>query len=444
MRGGPNILRILVVSFCLAGCGGGGGDPIGTVGEAPLLPTDDAGLPNDDGGNFDPADGVDGRIDPPANPAEPTEPTDPNEPSEPSDPGEPPTDPVPSEPPPSEPPPSEPPPSEPPPSAPPPSEPPPPPPPPPPPSAPPPSGALSVASLGALPAELSGLRWPTRPSTSREVTATNAAQINAEARVSGTRIRVVGAVGGDITINANDVEIIADGATSLGRVTIARGIQRVRVEGGRYTGFFLSYPAQWPGPTYQSSWMIEDVAIENVSVAASDMAFDIRGRRIAIARSRITAGRYSVWCGDTGPMQTEDLILFDNVFNSAGPEATVRFVSVLRSAVVSNTLVNTFKHNYRVHGVSDLNFAADNLLINTGVMLGRMAGDSLGRVWFDDNVFHHTAPDLFNPDTAISRLYARRNTVHDNGHATFYGGAMSAGWDVSSNVMGPYTAPPAY
>src|SRR5690606_4943776 len=233
----------------------------------------------------------------------------------------------------------------------------------------------------------------------REVTVTTAAQASAEAGVAGTRIFIEGARGGDVSVGANDVEIIADDATRLGRLGVGRGVARGRVEGGRWSATPPPRPAQYYPPVeHRPEWMVEDVTVEGVHVIAPDMACESRGRRIAILRSRADAVRYSVWCGDTGPMQSEDVILHENVFVSSGPEATVRLVQVLRSATIGNTLSNTGKHNYRVHGTSDLNYAADNLLVGTGVMLGCMPGVDLNRVWFDDNVFHHYAPDLFNPE----------------------------------------------
>lgn len=308
------------------------------------------------------------------------------------------------------------------------------------------AGAASgVASLGALPSALSGLRWPTAPTTTRTVTATTAAEVQAAAAVPGTRIDVRGAVGGGVLISANDIDIVADGATDLGRVTIARSVRRVRITGGRWAGFLVEIPADFSGgsATYRADWLIEDLWIRDTTVDSPDKAFEIRGRRIAIENNDATAILYSVWCGDTGPtIQNEDIILVGNDFESAGPESTVRLVSVLRSATVDNTFFNPNKHNYRIHGTSDLNYAGRNLLINSGVMLGRMPGDDLGRVWFDDNVMHHNQPDLFNPDAAIDALTATDNVVHSDVRSTFFEGTPGAGWVMTGNVLGPYTPPP--
>ena len=258
----------------------------------------------------------------------------------------------------------------------------------------------------------------------------------------GTRVMANGVTGGALTISQDDVEIVADAATRLGVVTLDRGVHRVRVQGGHYGGFRLSAPVSYyPTHEVRPEWMVEDVWIESVTVDSADMAFELRGRRIAVTHSDVTAARYSVWSGDVDPLQSEDIILYDNVFDSAGPEATVRLVSVLRSVTRENRLVNTFKHNYRIHGLSDLNYASHNVLVNTGTMLGRMPGDTLGTVWFDDNVFHHDAPDLFNPDAAIGRLIARGNTAYTS-HGSFYGGGMSPGWVVSGNTVAPYRPAP--
>lgn len=304
---------------------------------------------------------------------------------------------------------------------------------------------MGPRDLGPLPAELSGLRWPTAPSITREVTVTDGASLTREVGVAGTRVIANGVSGTSVTVTANDVEIVLDSSSRLGQLSFAHGVHRVRVVGGQWSGVRFPIPASWDGggPSYRSDWMAEDISLEGLRVVSGDIAFDVRGRRIAIMDSTAIAERYSVWCGDTGPMQTEDLILFRNDFDSAGPESTVRLVSVLRTATVENRIANTNKHNYRIHGLSDLAYARDNVLVGTGVMLGRMAGDTLDRIWFDDNVFHHVAPDLFNPDGAIGALHARNNLVMTDVWSCFYCGAPPAAWDIRDNVVMPYEPEPA-
>lgn len=307
--------------------------------------------------------------------------------------------------------------------------------------------APNTPDLGPLPSELDSLVWPTRPQVTNEVTATTAEELEAAVSTPGTRVRLRGVEAGEVRVTADDIEIIADESSSLGRLYIAQSVRRVRVEGGRWAGVKIEVPADFTaGKSFHPELMAEDVWLEGMKVVADEgIAYEIRGKRIAIVDSDVTAELYSVWCGDTGHFQTEDLILYGNVFRSKGPESTVRLVSVLRSAAVSNVMSNTYKHNYRVHGVSDLNLAVDNLLVGTGVMLGTMEGDRLGTVWFDDNVMHHDAPDLFNPSpSSIATLFARRNTAYAQQHAVFYEGELPPGWVLAENQVAPYQDPPSY
>lgn len=300
-----------------------------------------------------------------------------------------------------------------------------------------------LAALQPLPAEMAGLRWPEAPRITREVVARSAAELASAVRVAGTRVRVLGAVGGSVGVPSSDVEILSDDATSLGTLSVARGVSRVRVVGGAWTSIQTAIPAQFGSSVqYRDEWMVQDVLIEGVRVRSGDTAFAIRGRRIAIVRSQAWAERYSVWCGDVGPLRSEDIILHQNDLRSAGPEPTVRLVQLLRSATVDNRLSNTFKHNYRVHGTSDLNYAGRNLLVGTGTMLGRMPGDDLGRVWFDDNVLHHDAPDLFNPEASIDALHATGNIAYTNVWSCFFCGGAASAWTIRDNVIRPYRPAP--
>ncbi len=312
------------------------------------------------------------------------------------------------------------------------------------------SGASTGSSrpdLGPLPSAMAGLSWPTAPHTTRQVTATTAEEITAAAATAGTRILAHGATGGDVSVSANDVEIVADGATHLGRLNIERAVARVLVSGGHWGGVTVAIPGEFvPSTVYRPEWMAQDLDFENMTLdSGTESAFEIRGVRIAVVHADVTAGRYSVWCGDTGNFQSEDIIVVDNKLRSAGPEATARFVSVRRSAFVSNQASNTYKHNYRIHGTSDLNYASDNLLVGTGAMFGTMPEDSLGTMWFDDNVFHDSSPDLFNPSTtAIHVVHARRNMAYTDMRAEFFPGPVPAAWDLADNQVAPYTPAPAF
>jgi hypothetical protein len=309
-----------------------------------------------------------------------------------------------------------------------------------------PASSTGLDGLAPLPTELaSTLRWPEAPRITREVTVRTASELAEAVRVSGTRVRVLGAVGGGISVPVDDIEILADDATSLGILNIGRGVARVRVVGGAWAGIHLAIPAQFSsgGAEHRAEWIVEDVLVEDVRVRSGDTAFALRGHRVAVLRSEVRAERYSVWSGDMGPFQSQDVILHENDFDSAGPEPTVRLVQVLRTATVANRITNTFKHNYRIHGTSDLAFAGRNLLVNTGVMLGRMPGDDLRRIWFDDNVLHHVSPDLFNPEGTIDALHATGNVAYTDVWSCLVCGGTPAGWTVRDNRVLPYIpAPP--
>jgi hypothetical protein len=77
---------------------------------------------------------------------------------------------------------------------------------------------------------------PADPVTTREVTVTSASQFNTEAGTSGTRILINSSFSGNVTINANDIDVVmSNSATISGRVTIGNNtsyIERIRWTGG--------------------------------------------------------------------------------------------------------------------------------------------------------------------------------------------------------------------
>lgn len=308
---------------------------------------------------------------------------------------------------------------------------------------------VAQRDLGALPPELAGLRWPDAPRIVREVEARTAADVQRAIDEAGTRVRVVGRIDEPVGVHASDVEILfADGAR-LERVVIDPGTQRVRIAGGAVGSIELLPPARWdPDARYDESLFVTDVTLEDLRIESSDSAFVIRGRRVAVLGNDVRAERYSLWAGDTGPLDGEDLIVADNVFRSAGPESTLRMHDVLRSVVVGNLLSNGNKHDYRVHGRGDLAYAARNVLLRTGIMIGTQPGDRVGTVIFEDNVLHHEAPSLLEIDfPAIRRLVLRNNTVYTDRWQAFYPyPRVGDGWTVEGNRRFPFRAyepPPA-
>ncbi len=293
--------------------------------------------------------------------------------------------------------------------------------------------------LGALPAELGEVRWPAAPRVSRDLTIDGDGGSRTIDR-AGTRVLVRGALD-RLVVAASDVEVRAEEGARIGQLTMERGVARVSVRGGRYGAIELPVPAQHvpPPPVWRRDWLVRDVRIEGVEVDAADTAFAVRGVRVAILNSRARAARYSVWCGDTQDFQTEDLVLAGNRFESAGPESTVRLVGVRRAIVVDNTLSNTFKHDFRVHGTSDQVVFARNRLLHTGIMVGSMPEDHIGSVWILDNEVHHDVPSLFQVGRdRVRRLVARGNRVYSDRWDCFVCEAPREGWEIGDNPVAPY------
>ena len=116
----------------------------------------------------------------------------------------------------------------------------------------------------------------------------------------------------------------------------------------------------------------------------------------------------------------------------------------MRSVTVDNVLRNEFKHTYRVHGRSDLAYAARNTFINTGVMFGTMPNDQIGEIWFEDNTFFHRQNDLFHPGPGrVARLHAAGNKAHTSTRRCFCCEQASEGWRFDKNELLPYREPPS-
>ncbi len=309
---------------------------------------------------------------------------------------------------------------------------------------PPPSPGDPTYDLGTPPPGLS-VAWPAAPMITREASASTLAEVRAAMR-SGTRIRVSGTIAGVIEVTVSDIELDFEPGASAHGVWIANRIARIVVRGGSFGVIEMQVSGQYyPTEEFHPEWRTTDVLIDRVDVNAADTAFLMRGGvRIAITHSRARAVRYGIWFGDTAFFESEDVIVAGNDIACQGPEATVRLVHVRRSATIGNRLANGEKHNYRVHGRSELNWGARNTLIDTGAFLGRLPDDDIGQQWFEDNTFYHRAPSLLELDFDIPLLSLRGNTVYsDVWNCLYCSGTPPAGWIIESNRMMPYTAPPS-
>lgn len=304
------------------------------------------------------------------------------------------------------------------------------------------AGSGPIYDVGQLPPEIA-LRWPARPFIQSEAKVATLAQFVAAAAISGAHVHVTSSLMGDAIIKGSDILVTMDDGVEIQHLVVDHGCKRVMLKGGHYTAILVTLPAQFvPTKNARPDWVIEDVIIDGVEVHSPETAFEIYGRRIAIVRSQATAGTYSVWTAPAFEIRPEDIVIAGNRFDSAGPEATVRLVGVVRSVTVDNVLRNTRKHNYRVHGDSEYAYAARNMLINSGAMLGTMEGDHINKLWFDDNTFFQQTEDLFNPSREnIGYLHAEGNTAYSNRHDGFFI-QPPAGWNVVSNKVLPYKPPP--
>ncbi len=297
--------------------------------------------------------------------------------------------------------------------------------------------------LGAAPAGLE-VHWPAPPAIVREVRVTSAAELPG-ALSSGTR--VVLAVSVDmLEIAVSDLELLVEPGVRVGSLQIRNQLSRIRVRGGSFGEIGMQIPGTYyPSLEWHAEWRTTDVLIDAVEVDAADTAFLLRGGvRIAVTNSRAHAVRYGVWFGDTGDFESEDVIIAGNRLESDGPEATIRLVHVRRSAVIGNRLTNSSKHNYRIHGRSSDNWAARNVFVGTGIMIGTLPADEwvIERQWVDDNTLHHDVPSLLELDARISPLVMRNNRVYTNVWDCFVCVAPQPGWVLESNVREPYQPPP--
>lgn len=308
---------------------------------------------------------------------------------------------------------------------------------------------MAPFDLGPLPRECP-ISWPSAPIINvdievLEVPIDNQGNRNYRLQQANTRY-IIRVEIDQLIIQASDVIIEVRGnggiVPMIKYVLIDQQQQRIHIKGGRYERIELEVPAIFNGPNadYRPELMVEDVLIDEVEIQNTiNSALMLRGKRIAVLRSDVQANHYSVWVGDTANFQSEDIILAGNSFKSAGPEATIRLNSVLRSVVVQNRLENPFKHNYRVHVRSDCAYAARNILLQAGLMIASMAEDEVGTAWFVDNILDHRTPSLLQvdvpPQSRLQKLHLTGNIIYSTVWDCFFCGEVPAGWVVEDNYI---------
>lgn len=304
-------------------------------------------------------------------------------------------------------------------------------------------------NLGALPDGFVA-HWPTPPTITRQVQVTTSSAFNQAAAVAGTRVVVAAVITSGARITASDVEVIMNPGASLGSLTIDHATKRIALRGGTYTGQIeTAVAASWtPNEVDNPAWIVEDVMIDGVTVRSTSSTLMLRGHRIAVLRCTGHAAEYSLYSDMINGQQNTDFVIAGNRFESEGVQATMRLIHARNAIVVDNRLTDLLqtgsKHNFRIHGTSSGVYAARNMLVNAGMMLGTMSSDALNDIWIRSNVLFHNTPDLFNPDrTRIHGLHATYNTAYTDVWSCFYCGPVPADWQIGQNVVHPYRpAPP--
>lgn len=297
--------------------------------------------------------------------------------------------------------------------------------------------------LGTAPEGLE-LHWPVPPRIVREVRVTDAAQLTA-AVTSGTRVVLAVSVP-RVFIAQSDVELVVEEGVHVELLQIDHRIARITIRGGSFGGIQVEIPGTYyPTEEWHADWRTTDLLIDDVDVDAADTAFLLRGGvRMAVTNSRAHAVRYGVWLGDTADFGSEDIIVAGNQIRVDGPEATVRFVHVARSAVVGNRLENTSKHNYRTHGRSRENWAARNVLVGTGMMLGTLPTDTwvIERQWVESNTLYHSVPSLLELDATLLDLVMRDNHTYTDVWDCFVCVSVQPSWVIENNPVEAYRPAP--
>ena len=304
--------------------------------------------------------------------------------------------------------------------------------------------APAAYDLGPLPAELAGIQWPAVPVTTRVVVTSSTSQLRTAIGTAGSQIRVSG-TNDAITVWQSDIEMLLEPGASISSVLIGWSAHRVSVIGGTVGRFEIMAPVSYSTGrgVVNPALAVTDVYVSGVEASV----FILRGERHAVVRSSTHAPDGSVWVGDTLSYINRDIIIAGNTFRSAGPQATVRMHDVERTVTVGNRLYNGAKHNYRIHGQSDLNFAARNLLAHTGFMIGTEPDDHLVRQWFVDNVIHYDAVNGIFILPPHSCGACRIDTFVMTGNTAYSTAGFSPptypGWTVSNPAAQPFRAWPA-
>ncbi|MFM6130122.1 MAG: hypothetical protein ACKPBV_15580 [Sphaerospermopsis kisseleviana] len=278
---------------------------------------------------------------------------------------------------------------------------------------------------------------------------------------AGTRYTVVGQLNGTVTFSASDVELVVPRGAFVRQVAVTGAVSRIKLSGPGTIGQLSIQAGELTDATFEDVSVISDPALCQPAATGynpyPNECFGIflrKVRRVAIRNVTVASLVYAIW-SDGG---SEDILVENSRFHSTlGAQATLRLHDVTRLIVRGNRLENgapsgdSFRHNFRIHGRSRDVFAANNLFVNSGVMIGEGGGgeEIVQRFWFMNNRMHQVADSLFQMGTAgvteatisDNQAFSRIAWHRSNG---FYTPANPpASWTIRRNTVSEYSPAPA-
>ncbi len=295
--------------------------------------------------------------------------------------------------------------------------------------------------VGLLPQNLV-LEWPSPPEIDRELVVRTDADVENGFFESNTRLRVRGDID-LLLLDADDVEVVVDRGVRIESVLVSRGRRRIHFIGGTYGEIVLEPPHLIPPPPeWRAEGMIEDVLFESITVDSGNPAMSIRGRRVALLRSRVSSAGTAFYVGDTTPIPSEDIVVADCVLESSGAGPTLVLNQVERAVVVDSWLINPTTFGYVVSGTSDWTYAASNTFVGGGASIGTRPGSNVDVAWFWVNTIYHSSVLLALDPAHIRELHLVSNTIFSDRVTCAWCATVLAGWNVAGNRVSPYERPP--
>lgn len=259
----------------------------------------------------------------------------------------------------------------------------------------PPAAGTNEARLDALLSSYTvpfSYSYPADPVTTRQVNVSSASAFNTEAAVSGTEITITSSFSGNITIAANDIDVIATGATVTGSIG-ATGRSRIRWTGGTIN----SHAAGIQSSTWRN---VSDVLFDNaVLFTRFEMhrALGVGGNRRIAMINTTTDMSGSLDNEDIGqhhiPGEPHTDIIYANYVGRAAQNSPLRLQGLDRVVIVRSLLnpdaLNAFA--MRVHQQTDQLYVADSTLVSRSNFQLIESPDQidLTNATFEDVRFYH-------------------------------------------------------